>query len=99
MEAYEDEEDVAFVVVQTAFEGFHKNNERGMKETAERYDLEIPVGHSGSEKKRSELMRTYKTGGTPWTVIIGKSGRVRFNDFRIEADDAEDLIDKLLEEE
>ena len=34
------------------------------------------------------MMRNYRTGGTPWTIIIDKQGVVRFNGFRIEAEDA-----------
>ena len=93
---FEGEDDVAFVAVQTTFEGFHTNTAANALKTAQRYDLDVPVGHSGSEGRRSELMRDYRTGGTPWTVIIDGNGIVRFNDFRIRPDEAETLIDQLL---
>lgn len=95
---YKDERDVAFVAVQTTFEGFGTNTPARAKQTAARYKLSIPVGHSGARDKRSELMRRYRTGGTPWTVIIDRSGRVRFNDFHIAPQQATALIDKLLKE-
>jgi hypothetical protein len=40
-------------------------------------------------------MRRYRTGGTPWTVIIDRAGIVRFNDFHIEAKAASRLVDHL----
>ena len=40
-------------------------------------------------------MRNYRTGGTPWTIIIDKRGMVRFNNFHIQAEDAVKIIDAL----
>jgi thiol-disulfide isomerase/thioredoxin len=40
-------------------------------------------------------MGRYRTGGTPWVVIIDKQGTVRFNDFHISAAQARRLIDDL----
>jgi len=89
-------EDVAFVAVQTTFEGFHTNTPENALKTAERYELDIPVGHSGADGRRSRLMSDYRTRGTPWTVIIDPSGIVRFNDFHITPDRAERLINTIL---
>lgn len=95
---YEEKEDVAFIAIQTVFEGFHTNTPGKAKSTAEKYVLTIPVAHSGLEKKRSAIMRDYRTGGSPWTIIIGRNGKVRFNDFHIRPGQAEKLIDQLLRE-
>jgi len=95
---FEGEDNVAFVAVQTTFEGFHTNTAANALKTAKRYDLEIPIGHSGSDGQRSRLMSDYRTGGTPWTVIIDHDGVVRFNDFHITPDRAERLINQLREE-
>jgi len=92
---FEGDEDVAFVAVQTTFEGFGTNTPDKALQTANRYDLEIPVGHSGAAAAPSPLMRDYRGGGTPWTVIIGRDGVVRFNDFHITPDEAERLINHL----
>ena len=92
---YEGDDSVAFVAVQTAFEGFSSNTPERAWSTARRYKLDIPVGHSGSAEKRSELMRDYRTGGTPWTIIIDPEGVVRYNDFHIEPEAAIRLIDSL----
>lgn len=97
IEHYESNKEVAFIAVQTTFEGFSTNTPQSAKETAERYDLTIPVGHSGSSDERSTVMQRYRTGGTPWTVIIDRKGTVRYNDFHIAPDDAVALIDRLLE--
>lgn len=93
---YKGNEDVAFIAVQTTFEGFGTNTSGKAKETADRYGLSVPVGHSGSSQQPSTVMRRYRTGGTPWTVIIDRHGVVRFNDFRIQPDAAVALIDQLL---
>ena len=92
----EDEDDVVFVTVQTTFEGFETNSAEGAKRTAERYGLDIPVGHSGDRRQRSPVMRAYRTGGTPWTVIVDREGIVRFNAFHITRPEATRLIDRLL---
>lgn len=86
---------VAIVAVQTTFEGFASNGFDDAKRVAERYKLTIPVGQSGTEETRSTLMKNYRTGGTPWTVIIGPDGIVRYNDFHITAEKAKALIDRL----
>ena len=78
-------------------EGFHTNTPAKTLATAERYGLAIPVGHSGSEGQRSRLMRDYRTGGTPWTVVIDRDGTVRYNDFHITPSAGEKLIKRLLE--
>ncbi len=92
---YGSDTNVAIVAVQTAFEGFQSNGFEQAKQTARRYELKIPVGHSGTAQEPSLLMRRYRTGGTPWTIIIDRKGVVRFNDFHIEAREAAKLIEQL----
>ncbi len=82
--------------MQTVFEGFSTNTERAAKDAADRYGLIIPVGHDdGPDAKRSYLMGRYRSGGTPWVVIIDKQGIVRFNGFHIEPKQSTRLIDRL----
>jgi hypothetical protein len=90
-----DDPDVAIVAVQTAFEGYHANDIDAAKRTVKRYALNIPVGQSGHDGNPSPLMRRYRSGGTPWTVIIDRNGIIRFNDFHIDADAARHLIGTL----
>ena len=93
---YKDNDAVAFVAVQTTFEGFFTNTFEGAQEIAERYNLTIPVGQSGSSGHPSKLMVSYRTGGTPWSIVIDKKGVVQFNDFHIYEADAIRLIDGLI---
>ena len=89
---FADDDGVVFLAVQTVFEGHGTNTmERGL-ETLKKFDLDIPLGLSGSKERPSRLMRSYKTRGTPWTIIIGKDGNVLSNGFRIDADEAIKLI-------
>lgn len=97
-EEFKDDEDVAFLVIHTVFEGFSSNTAGKWKGIAERYGLtDLPFAHSGSPEKRSAIMEGYKTRGTPWTVIIGKDGVVQYNAFHIKPESAVQLIKKLKE--
>ena len=87
--------DVSFVAVQTVFEGFSTNTAQRAWETARKYGLDIPVGHDGTAGRRSKVMQRYRTGGTPWVIIIDKQGIVRFNAFHIQAQRARAIIDEL----
>ena len=96
IDQYQGNDEVAFVAVQTVFEGYGTNTPAKAKSTGERYDLDIPIGHSGSTGKPSRLMRSYRTGGTPWTIIIDRDGVVRYNDFHVTPERGSKIIDALL---
>ena len=82
--------------MQTVFEGFGTNNADAAKATADKFDLEIPVGHDpGTDGKRSNVLTRYKTQGTPWMIVIDPQGVVRANGFVLEHDATVTLIDKL----
>ena len=93
---YQDSNSVAFVAIQTTFEGYFTNTFEGVQKIAHQYGLKIPVGQRGSEIQHSRLMRDYRTGGTPRSIVIDKQGVVRFNDFHIYEKDAIRLIDFLV---
>lgn len=95
---YAGDKDVAFVAIQTVFEGYSSNTIQAAAEIIKRYKLTIPVGHSGINGKRSEFMSRYKSGGTPWTVIIDKTGVVRFNDFHAKVENIIQYMDMLKKE-
>ncbi|MCW8887337.1 MAG: hypothetical protein OQK12_19100 [Motiliproteus sp.] len=60
-----------------------------VRERQLRYQLPILMGHDpgASDSERfPKTMKDYRTGGTPWIVIIDSSGKVVFNDFHINAD-------------
>ncbi len=62
--------DVSFVAIQTTFEGHRENGPDQMQPTADRYDLKIPFGQSAGDAGTPEIMQRYRTGGTPWVVIV-----------------------------
>jgi peroxiredoxin len=78
------------VAVQTVFEGFAVNSREKLRETQERYALPIKFGHDPGDPvyndARPQTMRDFRTGGTPWVVIIDPQGWVVYNDYHIDAD-------------
>ena len=81
--------DVAIAAVQTVFEGFGTNTQDAVRELQLRYDLPITMGHDvGTEETRNHplTMINYRTGGTPWLVLIAPDGSVVFNDFHVNPD-------------
>ena len=92
---YEGDDSVAFLTVQTVFEGYAANSfERG-KKVLEKFKLDIPMGQDGAPGVRSGIMRDYRTRGTPWTIIIGPDGIIRYSTFHITPEKAIELIDGL----
>jgi len=92
---YQKNPDVAFIAVQTVFEGYSTNTAARARKTMKQYKLTIPVGHVGRAGSPNPLMRDYRTGGTPWAIIIDPQGVVRYNDFHITPQAAIALIDDL----
>lgn len=97
-EHYRGDDKVAFVAIQTVFEGYAVNTEEAAKKIIKQYKLTMPVAQSGAKGFRSEFMNRYRTGGTPWTIIVDKKGVVRFNGFRVDADKALPYIEMLKRE-
>ncbi|MDA8563765.1 TlpA family protein disulfide reductase [Mariniblastus sp.] len=92
---FKDDPEVAFVAIQTTFEGHNVNTADKLKEMATRYELKIPFGQSKGDAGTPEIMQKYRTGGTPWVVIIDRQGVVRFNGFHISPADAAAGIEQL----
>ena len=84
------------MAIQTAFEGHSTNSSKRALATAKKFDLDIPIGHASLGKGTPQIMKDFRSGGTPWTVIIDKDGVVQFNDFTIKPANAEKLIGQLL---
>jgi len=96
---YENNQDVSFVAIQTVFEGFDANTLEKARQVARDYDLDIPFGHDpGPDGRRSLVMQRYRTGGTPWIILIGRDGLVRFNDFHADINMLNRQIDQLIDE-
>lgn len=83
VEALKDNDKIAFLAVQTVFEGHDSNTYEKMVETQKQYDLKIPFGHDPGDygKSGSNIMFNYKTEGTPWFLFIDKQDNVVFSDF------------------
>ena len=69
---------IVFFHVQTVFEGFEANTPaRGVKAAR---DLGIKVAILYDSRidgmEIPEVLRTYGTGGTPWTVVVDREGKV-----------------------
>ncbi len=92
MNQFKNDSEVVFIAIQTTFEGFKYNGFEQAKQVAKQYNLNIPIGQSGSKNERSKFMVKYRTGGTPWVIIIDKQGIVRYNNFHIHPKKAVRLI-------
>ena len=98
-EIFKDTDDVVFVGIQTVFEGYSTNTKDKLRKNQLKYELKIPMAHAAGNHQTHDIpaiMRNYRSGGTPWTVIIDPSGRVVYNNFHLEVEPAVDLIKRLL---
>ena len=79
---------VAIAGIQTVFEGFSTNTRAAVRELQLRYELPVMMGHDPGDPnglKISDTMLKYRTGGTPWLILIDPDGVVAFNDFRVDS--------------
>ncbi len=97
-DAFKDDDRVVTVAIQTVFEGHSTNTGDKVREMQLRYDIPIPMGHDPGSKTESGYPNTmlgYRTGGTPWQVLIAPDGSVVFDGFRVDSDK---MIEVLKEE-
>ena len=95
-EAFKGNDQIKFIAVQTVFEGYSFNTQDKLRQNQLKYALKIPMAHAvGNPDTRGipEIMRNYRSGGTPWTIIIDPSGKVVYNDFHIQVAQAVSLIE------
>ncbi len=79
-------EKVEIAAIQTVFEGYSTNTQDKVRELQLRYDIPAVMGHDpGDEESHipSLTMINYRTGGTPWLVLISPEGNVVFNNFHV----------------
>ena len=98
-EAYDGNRQVQFIAVQTVFEGYDINTRDKLRQNQLKYDVKIPMAHAAGDPGAHsipEIMKTYRSGGTPWAVIIDPYGMVVYNGFHIEAAQAIVLINQLI---
>ena len=82
-----------FAVIQTVFEGAYTNTRERLRENQLKYALQIPFGHDYREHARPITMDSYRTGGTPWFLVIKPEGPLVVSNCRL---DAEALITSVL---
>ncbi len=80
---------VAIAGIQTVFEGFRSNTQDDVRKLQLRYELPNVMGHDAGNpdaERRPDTMIKYRTGGTPWLILIDPEGTVAFNDFHVNQD-------------
>ncbi|PHS10118.1 MAG: thiol-disulfide isomerase [Kordia sp.] len=95
--ALEGNDKVVFLAIQTVFEGHHANTYDKIIETQKKYELKIPFGHDAGDdgNSRSNIMTNYKTGGTPWFILIDQKDNIIFADFHLNVEGAIEAIKSL----
>ena len=87
---------IGLAAIQTVFEGSDVNTFDRLRENQRRYELRVPFGHAvaepASEGAVPAIMEAYRSGGTPWFVVIAPDGRVIYDGYRL---DAEGLVQTL----
>ena len=97
-EAFNGNDQVKFIAVQTVFEGYRINTPKKLRKNQLKYAVNVPMAHAAGNPDTHdipEIMRNYRSGGTPWTVIIDPAGTVVYNAFHIDADQAIALMNQL----
>ena len=94
---FADADDVIVFHLQTVFEGASTNTPERGPEEARKYGIQVPVAFDAhvDGARVSSFMAAYGTGGTPWSVVIGKDGVVRFSDFTPDGDTLARVIEGL----
>jgi len=88
-DAFDGDDRVVLIAIQTVFEGFDVNTGDKVRETQLQYDLPITMGHDAGDPNgdhRPITMRRYRTGGTPWMILVNPEGQVIYNHFQIDGD-------------
>lgn len=87
---------VGLGAIQTVFEGSDVNTFDRLRENQRRYGLRVPFGHAVVDSAAGgavpAIMEAYRSGGTPWFVVIAPDGRIMYDGFRL---DAEGLVQAL----
>ncbi|MFK8082953.1 MAG: peroxiredoxin family protein [Granulosicoccus sp.] len=95
---FHDHPDVAIAGIQTVFEGYSSNTRDAVRELQLSYELPITMGHDPGNQEKDEYSSTmvnYRTGGTPWLILVNPEGVVVFNRFYV---NTEALIDYVAEQ-
>jgi thiol-disulfide isomerase/thioredoxin len=97
VEHYKGNDGIVFIAIQTTFESYLDNTADKLPVTAKKFGLKIPFGHSPKlPRGLPSVSRSYKPGGTPWWVIIDREGKVEYNGFVLNEEEAIKGFDKML---
>ena len=97
--AYENDSRVKFIAIQTVFEGYEFNSREKLRKNQLEWGLQIPMAHAPGNPQTHEIpaiMKKYRSGGTPWAILIDPNGTVVYNYFHIEPEQAAALIEQML---
>jgi len=90
---FHDNPKVAIAGVQTVFEGYDSNTVEDVRKLQLRYELPIVMGHDpgnagdpadAGTRQLPKTMTSYRTGGTPWLILIDPQQEVVFDGFHID---------------
>ncbi len=98
-QAFKNENQVIFLAVQTVFEGYDFNSQDKLRKNQLEWGLKIPMAHAAGNPQTHgipAIMSKYRSGGTPWTVLIDPKGSVVYNHFHIQPPQAIAMIEQLL---
>ena len=92
-DAFEGNPNIVFAGIQTVFEGHFTNTVDKVRDIQLQYDLQMPMGHDpGPSHGHPQTMIDYRTGGTPWMVLINPDRQVIFNDYGINVEKAIEFL-------
>ncbi|MEM7699275.1 MAG: TlpA family protein disulfide reductase [Verrucomicrobiota bacterium] len=91
-----DSPEVGFIAIQTPFEDYADNTQMKLEPTAEKFKLTIPFGHLAKTPDVYNINTAYKTGGTPWWVVVDREGTVIYNGFYLNPEEAEKNLAKMI---
>jgi hypothetical protein len=80
-ERFKGAKDVVCFHLQTVWEGQHVNIPEASGRIAKQFRVGVPIGYDAhvDGARLSIFMTQYATGGTPWTIVIDRTGKVVFN--------------------
>lgn len=93
--AFRDDPRLVNVAVQTAFEQYSVNTADKVRETQVRYGLPIVMGHDPGDPDADSWPKTmvsYRTGGTPWHILVDPKGTVVYNGYGLNPEKAIEFI-------
>lgn len=96
VDKYKGNEDIGFLAIQAVGAGRMENTPDKLQLVADKYELDIPIGHYVSVPEFPGVVGSYKPGASPWWTIVDQEGVVEWNGTYLDADSAIENLDKML---